>query len=552
VSELTPREVAGEALLLGDRPLSEGSSGQLWRCAIAGPGGPRLAVCHVAAPWLVADPWSRAVLLRRVMARSALVAEGAPRHFGAWELEGNPALPGRVPSIAVADAYAGDLRVTEIASMLSEAAEANAPLPARIALALALPVARVHWGAVDLGRVLGEDLRLAFDPKGILLDWDGRVRVVIDPTPTPESRSHPTEGAGAVTGDARNYLAPERVSGEPCDGIESVWSLGVFLFELLAGANPFRRENPLDTLQAIRQATPPPLAPLRPDLPASLCHLVAGCLGREPHTRLDVVSFVGALEDEAHRYGPVPPEELAALLARALPRRRRDAIALREQFARLDVERLRASVPKRRARPLDLSGRLVMSPDGRELPVGDAPGDASFGDHEQTPLFTAMPATVAPPGVDGRPMLLVRPGLFVDVQPVSYAAFMAFLVATARLPPAAWRGHLPPPALVDEPVTLVAHDDAIAYAEWAGRRLPTDDEWQLAVDVLGGQLAGLGVVWEWTCSGAPGVGYIARGGRYRDVPDEAPRPSNRTFALRPSADLGFRCATDASVDYRRR
>ncbi len=74
----------------------------------------------------------------------------------------------------------------------------------------------------------------------------------------------------------------------------------------------------------------------------------------------------------------------------------------------------------------------------------------------------------------------------IDLAPVTNAQFKGFLGVSGYRPQhpekflAHWRNGSPPDGLDDHPVVYVSLDDARAYAQWAGRRLPTEDEWQVA------------------------------------------------------------------------
>ena len=81
--------------------------------------------------------------------------------------------------------------------------------------------------------------------------------------------------------------------------------------------------------------------------------------------------------------------------------------------------------------------------------------------------------------VDHGPLLLQMPGFEMMCCPVTNAQFRAFVDQTGYAPkdPA---NFLRDPSGDDCPVTWVSLNDANAYAQWAGGRLPTDAEWQYA------------------------------------------------------------------------
>ncbi|UCF14819.1 MAG: SUMF1/EgtB/PvdO family nonheme iron enzyme, partial [Phycisphaerales bacterium] len=74
----------------------------------------------------------------------------------------------------------------------------------------------------------------------------------------------------------------------------------------------------------------------------------------------------------------------------------------------------------------------------------------------------------------------------IDVTPVTNAEFARFLKATGYRPSQAenflkhWANDAPPPGLENHPAVYVDLDDARAYAKWAGKRLPTEEQWQYA------------------------------------------------------------------------
>jgi iron(II)-dependent oxidoreductase len=159
----------------------------------------------------------------------------------------------------------------------------------------------------------------------------------------------------------------------------------------------------------------------------------------------------------------------------------------------------------------------------------------------------------------------------IDRAPVSNGAYAEFLADTGAAPPDYWQrdgdgwvstamGRRAPldPA---RPVIHVSWEGADAFARWAGKRLPSEQEWEAARP----RLEGVGHAWEWTSSdflaypGFEAFPYreyseaffgdehkVLRGAAWATHPDVV-RPSFRNWDLPQRSQIfsGLRCARDA-------
>jgi serine/threonine-protein kinase len=146
--------------------------------------------------------------------------------------------------------------------------------------------------AVDIVSQIGEALDYAHSkgvvhrdlkPSNVMVRPDGTVKVMDFGI----ARARHFEGltvTGAFLGSPE-YVAPEAIEGRPADARSDLYSLGVILYEALAGRRPFVGDGPFAVLRQHLTETPAPPSAFRPGVSPELDRVVMRLLSKSPAER---------------------------------------------------------------------------------------------------------------------------------------------------------------------------------------------------------------------------------------------------------------------------
>src|SRR2546426_7219064 len=135
-------------------------------------------------------------------------------------------------------------------------------------------------------------------PENIMVRSDGNVKVLdfgLAKLTEPKTidTAAPTlpqvETAPGVVMGTFSYMSPEQARGLAVDARTDIWSLGVMIYEMAAGRQPFEGETASDVLSLILQKEPLPLAHSWPEVPAELERIVRKALRKDKEERYQTI-----------------------------------------------------------------------------------------------------------------------------------------------------------------------------------------------------------------------------------------------------------------------
>ena len=122
----------------------------------------------------------------------------------------------------------------------------------------------------------------------VLFTGEGRIKIadfgLAKTTASGETDVASLTASGCTLGTPL-YMSPEQARGQDVDERSDIFSLGIVLFELIAGEVPFQRLNTLAVLHNIVYTPAPPLSQFRDDVPEALQSIISRMLEKDPASR---------------------------------------------------------------------------------------------------------------------------------------------------------------------------------------------------------------------------------------------------------------------------
>src|SRR6266511_4662708 len=171
---------------------------------------------------------------------------------------------------------------------LREMLDRASQLPLERVLAIGLELADALSRAHHLG-IIHRDVK----PENVLLAGDGTPRLSDFGMARLEWEDARLTQSGTLFGSPA-YMSPEAVRGEELDAPSDIWSLGVLLYELLAGRRPFEGVQITPVLAAIQAEPVPDVREFRPDAPPALIALLERMLVKQRGQRRSSMRQVAA------------------------------------------------------------------------------------------------------------------------------------------------------------------------------------------------------------------------------------------------------------------
>ena len=320
------------------------------------------------------------------------------------------------------------------------------------------------------------------------------------------------------------YMSPEQVTGVQVDPRSDLYSVGVSLYRLVTGVHPFRDDSVYNLMSAqVHQAPTPPIQ-VAPDIPPELNAIILHALEKDPAKRFQTAeefrsALIGLRNEQrtiplfAGTEGPLPqpamssppqpappPVTIASAPDNAwnLPQPPPPILSRRIIYAAVGAVVVVALIVVSAIELSKLPGNR--RPERR---TGSVEGSWKGGKASLPPALTfpsgdmvLVEGGAAQLGEDRHAVRVES--FYIDKSEVTNGAFLNFCKAMHHKPPL--DAALKP---IDNPVVNVAFDEAQAFCRWAGKRLPSGDEWEKAARGPDGRLYPWGSILDYERANIP-------------------------------------------------
>lgn len=159
--------------------------------------------------------------------------------------------------------------------------ERKGKLEVKEALGIAIQIAQGMEAAHD-NNIIHRDIK----PQNIIISREGKVKVTdFGIAKAATSNTITSNAMGSV-----HYISPEQARGGYSDERSDIYSLGITLYEMLAGKVPYEGDSTISVAMLHIQGEATPLRILNPDIPISVDHIVQKCMQKKPERRYLSVS----------------------------------------------------------------------------------------------------------------------------------------------------------------------------------------------------------------------------------------------------------------------
>lgn len=229
-------------------------------------------------------------------------------------------------------------------------------------------------------------------------------------------------GSLTVSGTAfgsPKYMSPEQVTGQKADGRSDIFSLGVVLYEMLAGRPPFAGDDLNAILYQVLNSAPPLPSSYNPNLPHAFDRIVARALAKNPDKRYQNAAEMAVALRKCRRIAKMAQKQEAE--AALPPSGPGDATVRLKTLKTSTTEAVRSPPLWRYGLPLLgvglVAGWLLLSPE--ELP---SPADAAAPPTRPMEMPSAPPAVAEPAPVSAAETAVATPEAAPAVVPEAPAA----------------------------------------------------------------------------------------------------------------------------------